>query len=87
MRFVICEPLLGPVNLTNVQYRDEWHWDVLRGFQWKGGFTDYQAGTAMIDLVICGGESGPGARPMHLDWARSLRDQCVDAGVPFFFKQ
>lgn len=34
-----------------------------------------------------GGESGPGARPMHPDWARSLRDQCAAAGVPFFFKQ
>ena len=40
-----------------------------------------------ICLVICGGESGPNARPMHPDWARSLRDQCVAAGVPFFFKQ
>ena len=40
-----------------------------------------------IDQVICGGESGPGARPMHPEWARSTRDQCVDAGVAFFFKQ
>lgn len=40
-----------------------------------------------LDWVICGGESGPGARPMHPDWVRSLRDQCVEAGVPFFFKQ
>src|SRR6185312_17385933 len=40
-----------------------------------------------IDWVIVGGESGPGARPMHPDWARSLRDQCHAAGVPFFFKQ
>jgi len=40
-----------------------------------------------IDWVICGGESGPHARPMHPDWARSLRDQCADAGVPFLFKQ
>ncbi|MBP6818293.1 MAG: phage Gp37/Gp68 family protein [Ferrovibrio sp.] len=39
------------------------------------------------DWVICGGESGPGARPMHPDWARSLRDQCAAANVPFFFKQ
>lgn len=37
--------------------------------------------------VICGGESGYGARPMHSEWARSLRDQCRDAGVPFFMKQ
>lgn len=40
-----------------------------------------------IDWVICGGESGAGARPMHPDWARSLRDQCSAAGVAFFFKQ
>jgi protein gp37 len=40
-----------------------------------------------IDWVICGGESGHEARPMHPDWARSLRDQCTAAGVPFFFKQ
>lgn len=37
--------------------------------------------------MIVGGESGPGARPMHPDWARSIRDQCREAGVPFFFKQ
>jgi protein gp37 len=40
-----------------------------------------------IDWVICGGESGPGARPMQPEWARSLRDQCKAAGVPFLFKQ
>ena len=40
-----------------------------------------------IDWVIVGGESGPGARPMHPDWARALRDQCKAAGVPFLFKQ
>jgi protein gp37 len=43
--------------------------------------------TQYLDWVICGGENGPGARPMHPDWARSLRDQCQSAGVPFFFKQ
>jgi len=40
-----------------------------------------------IDWVIVGGESGPGARPMQPDWAREIRDQCVDAGVAFHFKQ
>jgi protein gp37 len=40
-----------------------------------------------IDWVIAGGESGPGARPMHPDWVRDIRDRCVRAGVPFFFKQ
>jgi len=40
-----------------------------------------------LDWIIVGGESGPGARPMHPDWARSIRDQCAAARVPFFFKQ
>ncbi len=40
-----------------------------------------------IDWIIVGGESGHGARPMHPDWARSLRDQCQSAGVAFHFKQ
>lgn len=39
-----------------------------------------------IDLVICGGETGPGARPMHPGWARSVRDQCAEAGAMFHFK-
>jgi protein gp37 len=43
--------------------------------------------TTGLDWVIVGGESGHGARPMHPDWVRSIRDQCVVAGVPFFFKQ
>ena len=42
---------------------------------------------AGIDWVIAGGESGPRARPMHIDWVRELRDQCVEQGVAFFFKQ
>jgi hypothetical protein len=40
-----------------------------------------------LDWVVCGGESGPNARAMHPDWARSLRDQCEKAGTPFLFKQ
>lgn len=62
VRFLSCEPLLGPVNL-------------------------HLGDTPGIDWVIVGGESGPGARPMQPDWARSLRDQCGAAGVPFHFKQ
>ncbi len=49
-----------------------------------GTWTGYEPG---LDWVVAGGESGPGARPMHPDWALSLRDQCTAAGVPFFFKQ
>jgi protein gp37 len=75
VRFLSCEPLLGPVDLS--------------AFMGKTGSLDdrvaiYNFG---IDWVICGGESGPGARPMHPDWARSLRDQCARVEVPFFFKQ
>jgi protein gp37 len=44
-------------------------------------------GEALLDWLVCGGESGPGARPMHPDWARAARDQCFAASVPFFFKQ
>lgn len=57
-------------------------------------FISYEPALAAIDAdltgihwLICGGESGPGARPMHPDWARSLRDQCKAADVRFFFKQ
>lgn len=53
-----------------------------------GGFTwRFPRPFPRLDWIICGGESGPGARPMHPDWARGLRDQCAAAGVPFFFKQ
>ena len=48
---------------------------------------NYLSETGGVDWVIVGGESGPEARPMHLDWARALRDQCLGARVPFFFKQ
>jgi len=55
------------------------------------GFVDFQWDIYTDDIrpdwVICGAETGPGARPMNPDWARSLRDQCRAAGVPFFFKQ
>lgn len=87
VRFVSCEPLLEPVSLYKLRYGDDWHWDSLRGFQWRAHYRDYQAGTAKLDWVIVGGESGPNARPMHPDWAQSIRDQCLAAGVPFFFKQ
>lgn len=51
------------------------------------GALDLTGLTDGIGWVICGGESGPGARPMSDDWARGLRDQCAAAGVPYFLKQ
>ncbi len=61
IRFVSCEPLLGPINLS----------------PWLNE----------LDWVIAGGESGPRARPMNPAWAIGLRDQCIQAGVAFHFKQ
>lgn len=68
---------------------DGWKfYDVLRGNWWHDSEQPrIERGKPKIDLVIVGGESGPGARPMHPDWARSLRDQCQAAGVAFHFKQ
>jgi len=97
VRFLSIEPMLGPVDLGRfigacerpeddpqpiehcercgcVWNRDEPH-------ECPPGFGPRP------DWVICGGESGPHARPMHPDWARSLKQQCQAAGVPFFMKQ
>jgi protein gp37 len=83
IRFVSAEPLLGPIDLTAIQYeRDHWL-DVIESRQWPERFALGRG----LDWVIAGGESGPKARPMHPQWARDLRDQCNAAGVPFFFKQ
>ncbi|NMO52005.1 phage Gp37/Gp68 family protein [Actinoplanes sp. TBRC 11911] len=77
VRWLSMEPLLGPVDLVNVA----------PGLRYSNaGFTAL-SGDPRIDWVVVGGESGRAARPMEPDWARSLRDQCTSAGVPFFFKQ
>lgn len=55
-------------------------------YRWNG-FDDKNNWTNNLDWIICGGESGPGARPMHPDWVRSLQIKCQEAEVPFFFKQ
>ncbi len=73
IRFLSVEPMLGPVDLaTGLRtWADGRPVQINRHLHW----------------VICGGESGPNARPMHPDWARALRDQCTTAGVPYFFNQ
>ena len=81
VRFVSCEPLLGAIDFYDIVV-DGQYYQTLKGF---GNITP-TSGTK-IDWVIVGGESGKDARPMHPDWARSIRDQCASAGVPFFFKQ
>jgi protein gp37 len=85
VRFVSVEPLLGPIDLTEIEHAPAHCLHALAGIKAE---TDGTARAChMLDWVIVGGESGPGARPMHPDWARSIRDQCAAAGVPFFFKQ
>ena len=88
IRFLSCEPLLGPVDLRNLQARNRALIDCLGGdVKSADDGAVYTSTPSVIDWVIAGGESGPGARPMHPDWARSLRDECVSAGVAFHFKQ
>lgn len=89
VRFLSMEPLLGPVDLTHIEvFGGDAEIFPLKGttdcVDDEGATTD---DVPALDWVIVGGESGPGARPMSPDWARSLRDQCAAAGVPFLFKQ
>jgi protein gp37 len=86
VRFLSCEPLLGPVDLSAYKPFDGECYCQDRPNGCKPRLAIGCPETA-IDWVIVGGESGPHARPMHPDWVLSLRDQCQDAGVPFFFKQ
>lgn len=83
-RFVSIEPMLGPVNLTPHIFSEP-----------DGEFRTHKGKRQMrcakpedggLHWVICGGETGTGARPMHPNWVRFLRDQCQKADVPFFFK-
>ena len=81
IRFVSAEPLLGRVRLDEVWARMP-----------SGGESLYNTlhksdREGRVNWVIAGGESGPRSRPMHPVWALNLRDQCLNADVPFFFKQ
>jgi protein gp37 len=78
VRFVSIEPMLGPVDLQYIN-------GALASWYQNGSIDVVNKGH--LDWVICGGESGPGSRPMHPDWVRSIRDNCHEAGIPFFFKQ
>jgi len=108
VRFVSCEPLLGPVDLSpwvkprsfdDLIQLDKWNRKEANeskevfglnektidvdGKPYTGRFLEPEK----LDWVIVGGESGPHARPMHPDWVRLIRNQCVAAGTSFFFKQ
>ena len=77
VRFLSCEPLLGPVDL------EPW---LDQGYE-SNGPAGWMQGPSPIHWIIVGGESGRHPRPMSPTWARSLRDQCAAAGVPFLLKQ
>ncbi|MEV0048489.1 phage Gp37/Gp68 family protein [Nocardia rhamnosiphila] len=95
VRFLSCEPLIGPVDLYDHLFpercpdgcRCRWPDD---GDAYEcacGGACSEWAPSPALDWVIVGGESGPNVRPMHPNWVLDLRDQCVNAGAAFFFKQ
>jgi len=101
VRFVSAEPLLAAIDFNKIdiaawlrRYRPDsdiglnandpdMRFPLLSPFEHFGSGASYPG----LDWIIVGGESGANARPMHPDWARSIRDQCAAAGVPFFFKQ
>ena len=95
IRFVSAEPLLSPVDLSALPPRP--HTEQAREIPtstWVGALAHASSTTraakadpVTIDWLICGGESGPGARPMQPQWAQSLRDQCTRMGIAFHFKQ
>jgi len=102
VRFLSCEPLLGPLDLDPPRCQHCYPDDEIEvgdnGEQWcmrcdsepcYGFYLDACADReqAGVNWLILGGESGGGARPFDLAWARSILRQCADAGVPAFFKQ
>lgn len=80
VRYLSIEPMLGPVDLTRI---GEWRGEPLSALDEIVGHVNLPR----VDGVIAGCESGAGARPCDHEWLRSLRDQCLKAGVKFFLKQ
>jgi protein gp37 len=88
LRFLSYEPATGALDLTNKGLQNAY--SVPTGYDAHGygiEWTDPGDAFVGLDWVICGGESGAKAVPMHPDWARRVRDDCARANVPFFFKQ
>nr|WP_046284606.1 phage Gp37/Gp68 family protein [Mycobacterium sp. UM_NZ2] len=90
VRWISAEPLLGPIGLHPYWTHGQPRWGEPEPEPTPNGGSLMMRPLELaprLDWVVVGGESGHRARPMHPDWARSLRDQCTDAGVPFLFKQ
>ncbi|MCQ0986443.1 DUF5131 family protein [Jiella marina] len=97
VRWVSAEPLLGPIDFSKFMWPVHGWWRGPHKSYAEAKAAGAECGLkrqalvgawcTFLDWVVLGGESGPGARPMHPDWARAIRDQCAAAGVPFLFKQ
>lgn len=102
IRFVSVEPMLGPIDPTRTQapryvpedHELDWKYDALTPgsiYEFEDSLGVWESGDGPdrpgLDWIIVGGESGHGARPIHPDWVREIRDACADASVAFFFKQ
>lgn len=79
-KFLSIEPMLEPVTL---RWISAWNGKAIKP---RPANTNHLDGLRMIDAVILGGETGPKARPIELDWIRKVRDDCEEAGVSFFLK-
>lgn len=91
IRFLSCEPLLGPIDLHSIPWsavKPSPYYDLAYcGGPGLFGPDSRRINNDHLDWIICGAESGNGARPMDIAWARSIRDQCQDSGTAFFLKQ
>lgn len=94
VRWISAEPCIGPIDLTSIPIPPDAlfpAYGTSHTFRFNALHSDDEthmhSPPHFINWVVVGGESGPNARPMHPEWARSLRDQCQAAGVPYFFKQ
>jgi len=88
-RFVSYEPALGAVDFSDYlcDHASCEDYNLCHAVWPRPPASECHPDTRGLDLIIAGGESGPGARPAHPDWFRGVRDQCAAAGVPFLFKQ
>lgn len=91
VRFVSVEPMLGPVDLTQIDLGGNVWLNALNGdctsYSPFGGARKIKESWKHLDWVICGSESGPNHRKTKIEWIRDLREQCISANVPFFLKQ
>lgn len=89
VRFVSAEPLLGPIDFNRIPMPqdEDRECSALYGHEIAGMVGNAVGWIPPLDWIIVGGEAGRGARPMHPDWARQIRDQCAGARTAFFFKQ